>query len=257
MIERPLVSFLVLDFKKEAQTRLCLESIRNHVKVPYKLIYLDNGSNEDYPFQIYKDGLCDVLISKKIGQGGGYGQTDLIRYCDTPYFVFVQNDQRLIQDFDDDALTYFKGLVDNGGYKCVNLNGAQAGEYWTDRAHFMRTDFFNSLGPFPNGGPGLDDEPWNEGYLVDLFKNNKYPIAFIKPLFFADDGKWSMRECGDGLFKHRCDTKQLWVLKIPSKKAQHYPPLTDEEWDKVLKGQWKDGDIPEKWKPHSFIYWRD
>lgn len=257
MINKPKISFLVLDFKKPEETKVCLESIRKFCSIPHKIIYLDNGSNESYPFEYYKNSLCDVLISKKIGNGGGEGQTDLIRYCDTEYFCFVQNDQELIQPFDSECFEYFCNLL-NTGFKCVNLNGNQGHGKWTDRAHMMRTDFFNSLAPFPNGGPGLDGIPWNEAYISNQFKNNNHKIAIISPLFFRDNGKWSVREAGDGLYKHRCDTKLLIIIKQPTYKTPVFPPFDDSDWELALSGKWpQEGKIPNLWKEHSFRYWND
>ena len=252
-------SFLVLDFKKEVETYNCLLSIKKHAMFPHKIIYLDNGAfDEKYPHEFYKDGLCDVLIRKKNGMGGGYGQTDLIRYCDTPYFFFVQNDQELILDLSPENMDYFIGLLNNG-YNCVDLNGDQSRRgAWTDRAHFMKTEFFNSLGPFPNGGPGHDSEPWNESYLQYKFQENNYKIAHIKPAPFKDCGKWSVREAGDGLYKHRCDTKILFVEKIPTYKTEVFPPFNDEEWELALSGNWpKEGKVPELWINNVFKFWTD
>jgi len=255
----PQVSFLVLDFCKEGDSRACLRSIRDHVKIPHKVVYLDNGSGQNYPWKLYaEEELCDVIISKRVGRGGGFGQTDLFRWCDTKYAIFVQNDQKLVNDIGDNEFYHFVSLL-NSGFKIIDLNMDQSGlGVWTDRAHMIETEFFNSLGPFPNGGPGNDALPWNEAYLQKVFKERNYKIAHITgPLFFEDCGKWSVREAGDGLFKHRCDTKRLYVLREPTYKTEVYPPLNDEEWVKVLGGNWIDGDIPEAWKKHSFEHWKD
>jgi len=253
------VSFLVLDFRKELETYDCLASIKKRALFPHKIIYLDNGGfDEKYPHELYKDELCDVLIRKKNGMGGGYGQTDLTRFCDTEYFFFVQNDQKLITNIHQENIDFFIKLL-NDGYHCIDLNGDQSRKnMWTDRAHFMKTSFFNSLGPFPNGGPGLDDIPWNEEYLSNKFRDNDYKIAHIQPLLFMDCGKWSVREAGDGIFRHRCDTKIMFVDKVPSYKTNVYPPLNDLEWDEIFSGNWpKEGKIPEEWEKHSFVYWKD
>lgn len=255
----PSVSFLILDFSKHLETLRCINSIRKNALFPYKLIYLDNGAcGEEYPNQFYNKGFVDVLIRKRKGMGGGYGQTDLIRYCDTEYFFFVQNDQELIQNITNDTIEYFIDLLNNG-YHCIDLNGDQSRKgIWTDRAHFMKTSFFNELGPFPNGGPGLDSVKWNEQYLQEKFKENDYKIFHMNPLFFLDNGRTSIREAGDGLYKHNCDNKKLWILKQPTYITEPYPPFDKEiEWPKVLKGEWIQGDIPINWEKHSFRYWND
>ncbi len=252
------VSFLVLDFRKEIETRICLESIKKHALFQHKVVYLDNGGFEEtYPDQLYQEGLCDVLIRKRNGYGGGYGQTDLIRYCDTKYFIFVQNDQELIRDIHEGDINYCVSILDAGEH-CVDLNGDQSRRgVWTDRAHLMKTEVFNSLSPFPNGGPGLDDRKWNEQYLQEKFKELNYSIIHLNTPIFKDCGKWSIREAGDGLFKHRCDLKTMYIVKKPTYRTNIYPPFTDDEWDTVLKGEWVNGTIPEKWKEHSFRVWPD
>lgn len=248
----PQVSALVLDFRKEAESRACLESVRRHLKVPHKIVYLDNGGGEDYPWQLYREGLCDVLISKRVGRGGGFGQTDLFRWCDTPYAIFVQNDQQMVMDITPEGFDLMRQAL-AGPYRCVDLNGDQSGKgIWTDRAHLVETAFFNSLGPFPNGGPGLDAQPWNEAYLQRVFAERGYHIAHVRPAVFADCGRISVREAGDGLYSHECDTKRLTVLRQPTYRTATYPPLSSTEWDLVLAGQWVNGTVPEAWRAHSF-----
>lgn len=253
----PQLSVLCLDFAKPAETRLCLDSIRRHIKVPHKVVYLDNGSNADYPWGLYREGLCDVLISKRVGRGGGFGQSDLFRWCDTPYALFVQNDQELLYDIDERTFSTLIAPLSQG-YHCVDLNGDQSGRgVWTDRAHLIETRFFNSLAPFPNGGPGNDAAKWNEAYLQRVFAEKGYRIAHFRPALFQDCGKWSVREAGDGLFKHRTDKKTLYVIKRPSFMTEVYPPLNSQEWAEVLNGTWINGTIPEAWKQHSFQCWPD
>lgn len=255
-MSEPLLSVLVLDFMKERESRHCLESIRSHVRVPHKVIYLDNGGGQDYAWAFRKEGLCDVLISKREGRGGGFGQTDLFRYCDTKYALFVQNDQTMMADLTPTVFAHFIKLLDK--HQCIDLNGDQSNKgIWTDRAHLIKTDVFNHLGPYPNGGPGNDAMPWNEAYLQRMFAERGYTIAHIRPPMFGDNGKWSTREAGDGLYRHRCDTKQMYVLKVPTQRTDVYPPFTDAEWVTVLAGKWVDGTVPDQWKAHSFTWWEN
>jgi hypothetical protein len=149
------------------------------------------------------------------------------------------------------------GLL-NSGFHCVDLNGDQSGRgIWTDRAHLIETAFFNSLGPFPNGGPGNDAQKWNEQYLQQVFAEKNYRIAHVTPAVFSDRGKWSIREAGDGIFRHRCDEKGLHVVKQPTHRTEVYPPLNENEWQDMLAGKWVNGTIPEAWKEHSFVCWKD
>lgn len=252
-MSKPLVSFLVLDFRKPKETKTCLESIKRYVQFPHKVIYLDNGSREGYPFDFHWDKLTDITILKQNGDGGGHGQTDLFRYSDTELSCFVQSDQYLYQPMTDKFLDSCIHILNNG-FHCIDLNGDQSGKgIWTDRAHMIKTKFFNDLGPFPNGGPGLDGVPWNEEYLQNKFKDNNYQI-FHAPQMFIDNGLISVRQSEHGgIFSHETDTKKLTVIKTPTKSNDIYPKLTPEEWDLVLAGKWKNGTIPELSKPHSFV----
>jgi hypothetical protein len=250
------ISYLILDFNKPQEGLNLLLSIQKFAKHDKEIVYLCNGGESDYAVDFYKKGLVDTLIIKKDGDGGGFGQSDLWRYCKTDYAFFIQVDHVLLREINQSIIDVFINLLDKENYKCIDLNGDQSNrDAWTDRAHFMRTSFFNSLSPFPNGGPGMDSIPWNEEYLGNIFKNNDYQIAHMD-LFFGDCGKWSIREAGDGLYKHRCDTKVLYVLKKPTYKTGVYPPFNDKEWNLCLNGDWpENGCIPESWKPHSFRVW--
>lgn len=256
-----LISVLVLDFKKPIETRLCLESLRRHMKVPHQIIYLDNGGAQSYPWDFYQQGLCDVLISKKIGRGGGVGQTDLFRYCDTKYAYFVQSDQTLLHDITFDIQQKFIDAMSvAGGADCIDLNGDQSGRgIWTDRAHFISVPWFNSLSPFPNGGPGpLHELRWNENYLQEIFARAGNRILHIRPTFFADNGIYTVRElpCG-GIVRMRTDTKAVEWLKTP--KAEYvFPEHTAVEWTIAIAGEWVPGDIPSIYlsRGDSFNHWK-
>lgn len=249
----PLISFLVLDYKKPIETNICLSSIRQNAKFNHQIIYLDNGSNSLYPMQFHETGLADYTILKKHGNGGGYGQTDLFRFCNTKYSIFVQSDQYLARVLDENTIKTYILLLDSG-FQCIDMNGDQSGKgIWTDRAHMIKTDLFNKLGPFPNGGPGLDAVPWNEAYLQEQFQKRQYKI-FHAPVSFIDNGRTSVRQSEyGGIFEHETDTKRLKVLQIPSKANNVYPILNNKEWDLVLNGQWVDGTIPEASQKDSFV----
>lgn len=250
------ISYLILDFCKEKEGRNLLESIRKFALHDKEVVYMCNGGTYNYAYQFLKEGLIDTLIIKTKSEGGGYGQTDLIRYCKTEFFFFIQVDNILLREINQEHINYFINLLNNG-YQCIDLNGDQSGRgIWTDRPHFMNTELFNKLGPYPNFGPGLDNGIWNEQHLQEKFRFYNYKIAHVSPLFFGDCGKWSIRSAGDGLYKHRCDTKQMYILKKPTYITEVYPPFDKElEWPKVIKGEWIDGDIPLKWKPFSFKVW--
>lgn len=249
------VSYLILDFYRKEEGEILLKSLQKYTTHDKEIVYMINGGDYDYAYEFYRQGLIDTLIIKRNGDGGGFGQTDLWRYCKTKYAFFLQVDHELVCGISNDVIKYLINTLETYKFQCVDLSGNQGRGGWSDRAHFMSTEFFNSLGPFPNFGPGLDDGKWNEQHLQEVFRDHGYKIASIFPTFFKDLGKWSVRQAGDGLYKHRCDNKKMWILKQPTYKTEVYPPFDDEEWDRVLKGQWQDGDIPQQWKQHSFKCW--
>lgn len=256
-----IVSFLVLSFRKPLETRLCLESIRDHAKIPHEIVLLDNGSREQDAWDLYQEGLCDVLISKQNGRGGGVGQTDLFRYCDTQYAYFVQSDQILKHDITHEVQARFIQALSTPelGFRCVDLNGdqSQSGR-WTDRAHFIDVSWFNSLAPFPGGGPGpLHELRWNENYLQEVFDRLGNPIVHIKPVFFADNGVTTVRElpCG-GICRMRTDTKAVWWIKPPTS-PYVFPEHTPDEWAAAIRGEWVGGTVPSIYlaRGDSFNHW--
>lgn len=257
------ISYLVLDYAKPFESRVCLESLREHSKFDHKVYFLCNGGlDQDYAYQYYKDGLIDVLIINKKNIGCGNSTVFLYDACDTDYAIYVQNDQQLKFDLTDGHIQYFINLLNYNNYACIDLAGAQGGKNrYSERASLMNVDFYKNIPKGEKrkyGGPG----PFNymryvESYVQEYFEKNKLNIAHIDPAPFADLGKWSIREIGDGIYKHRCDTKQIYILQKPTYKTEVYPPFNDDEWEKVLNGEWKDGDIPEEWKKHSFVFWKD
>lgn len=255
-------SFLVLDFAKEIETRNCLESIQSHALFPHKVIYLDNGSQESYPINFYNEGLCDTIIINLKGTGCGNGINQLFRNCDTEYAILFQNDQELTMDLNEEHLKYFIGLCKNG-YACVDLAGAQAGpNNYSERAGLINVEFYNKIpkGEIGKlGGPGpFNDKRYTESYVQEFIKLNKMSIAHINPIPVKDCGKWSIREIGDGRYKHRTDTKILFIEKIPTFKTDIYPPFDDTDWELALSGSWpSEGKVPNLWKNSVFTCWND
>ena len=252
------ISFLVLDYKKAKETKLCLESIRQNARFSHQIILMDNGSGEDYSNDFYEQGLCDILISRKTNHGGGYGQTDLFKICDTKYAFFVQCDQYLAYPIEEQFLKQVIAKLEYENFKCADFNGDQSNKgEWTDRAHLIDVEFFNSLAPFPGGGPGpFNHLRHNENYLQQVFKDNDYKILHITPRIFADNGVFTIREVAGGIVKMRTDTKEMVWLKKPTEKYS-FPHLTDEEWELSIAGNWPDKKIPQIHieKKESFNCW--
>ncbi|RTL02873.1 MAG: hypothetical protein EKK57_00930 [Proteobacteria bacterium] len=254
----PKLTFLVLDFKKEQESELCLRSIRNRVAANYKLVYLDNGSGEDYPNRFRNENLADLVIQNPINTGCGNGIDQLVKVCETEYFCLVQSDQFVNYDLSEKNVTEILNTFSSLNAFCIDLAGAQAGiGIYSERAHIMRKTDYLSIYRGEDGklgGPGpFHAFKHTEQYIQEYFKQNNIKVLHISPPVFQDNGKWAIRElpCG-GILKHSCDEKRMYVIKQPLRRSEVYPPLNDSEWELMLSNKWIDGTIPEAWKPHSF-----
>jgi len=262
-----LFSILVLDYERVTELTLLLNSLKENVKVDkdkFNIIVLANGGSLDYHsqcYELYNKELIDDLIIRRENAGGGFGQIDLFNYCSEDFVFFVQSDQILVQEINEELVQYFKGLLEN--FECIDLAGQQCRDetglpIYSERAQFINRKFYNSIENKPGGcaGPFAHLE-WNEGYVQNKFRENDWKIAHINPIIFSNNGKVSERINPDGSrWKHFTDTKELFLISGPIKEKYVYPNLTDSEWDDCIKEQrWEDGQIPDKEINQSFKYW--
>ena len=219
----PLVSILVLDFKKPEETKLCLESLQKNIKFKTKIIYLHNGGDDNYGYQYFKDGLIDQFIQTRQNNGLGIGTRDLFAACFSPYAIYCQNDQFLAYDFSEKYLNELIHGLEYIKLGSISLAGAPCGRnIYSERAHIIKTDFYKKLESdgllgFHGAGPYHDGD-WREAQIQKYYKDNylihhtdSYPI-------FIDNGREAVRQNPDGsLWVHYPDTKQLWLKHGPVK----------------------------------------
>ena len=270
MHQEPRVSFLVLDFRKPNESRLLLESLKRHVKFDHKVIYLHNGNeNFTYHQDFLNEGLIDQLIITRKNEGLGVGTRNLFAACFSEYAIYVQNDQILGRDFVEEELEFLINSL--GRYdmmenlpqiKSISLAGAPCGiGVYSERAHLIQTAAYRDLEfnhDMPNGGAGpYHDQPWREGYIQSLYKKFSWSHYIYPYPLFIDNGQEAVRENPDGsVWKHKPDTKRLWLVRGPVKEKFIYPKFSDSEWESVLSTQsWPDGKIPENEVKDSFVVW--
>lgn len=267
--KEPLVSFLVLDFKKEDATRKCLESIRNHVKFPHKIIYLHNGK-ADYPIKLFEDGLVDQFIQTVKNDGLGIGTRNLFAASFSEFSVYWQNDQIMARDFTEEELDYIdrflirpkESVFETQVCMSISLAGPVCGQnIYSERAHIIRTSMYKAMEheiPLSYGGAGpYHHAEWREGQIQNYYKQNDHIHLTEWPPMAIDNGKEAIRQNPDGsLWKHQPDRKGLWLISGPVKEKYIYPKFTDQEWDQVISTQsWPDGKIPENEIKDSFHVW--
>ncbi len=255
-----LISYLVLDYNKPAETRNALLSIRKFARHNHQIILLSNGGEQNYIFDLYKEGLIDKLIVNKINNGLGYGTEDLFRFCDTEWAIYFQNDQELAVPINDENIDYIIKSIKNSlnGQKigAIGLAGEPCGpNTYSERAHFINVRFYNSI-PKTHGGCGpFNHLKYNEQAVQEYFKENNYLFLAANPPLVRDCGFYTIRELPDGaIVRMRTDKKSVTWIKNPKEKYM-FPDMTDEEWTLSINGQWTNGTIPEKYKSGSFNCW--
>ena len=264
--EAPL-AVLVLDFLKDEETRLCLESIKRHVKVEHTIIYHHNGQ-ADYPSDFLREGLVDQLIQTKQNHGLGIGTRALFAAAFSPYSLYCQNDQFFVRDFNEEDFKAMVATLENqpqgssAEIGSISLAGAPCGDgVYSERSHLISTRFYQDLersGVLGCHGAGpYHDGIWREAEIQRFYRDyNLWHMIWPQP-FVQDNGKCAIRENPDGsIWIHYPDTKQAWLAKGPVKERHVYPKFSDREWDAVIANQnWEPGQIPENEAKESFHVW--
>lgn len=265
--KEPPLAVLVLDFLKEEETRLCLESVKRHIKVDHTVIYHHNGQ-ADYPSALLKEGLVDTLVQTKQNHGLGLGTRALFAATFSPYSLYLQNDQYLMRDFTEDDLAAMVDILEHEPrhgdprIASISLAGAPCGlGVYSERAHLILTrqyKYWESLGRLGYYGAGpYHDGPWREAQIQEMYRvHGKWHMFWPQP-FVVDNGSRAIRENPDGsLWEHFPDTKALWLRRGPVRERYVYPRFTESEWASVLNTQiWPDGQIPEQEQKESFHVW--
>lgn len=264
------LTIIVLDFLKETETRLCLESIKLHVKFPVKVIYYHNGNGSEHPYKFFKEGLCDTLIQTQKNEGLGIGTRDLYRAVFSPFVMTLQCDQFIGRDFTQEEFDQIKAIWGNYGLingenkiGSVSLAGPVCSKgVFSERAGIMRTDLYEYMEkqiPLGYSGCGPYDGAmqWREGQIQDFYKSQGIIHYTEWPALVVDNGQTAERENSDGSrWRHFPDTKQLWLVSGTVKEKGVYPKFTEAEWaDVIATNYWEPGKIPENEKAHSFHVW--
>jgi hypothetical protein len=249
------VSYLFLDYNKPRESEVALKSIKENSHFDYQIIYLSNGGVQDYVWDFYKKGLIDRVIFQK-NNGLGYGTEDLYRFCETEYAIYWQNDQilgrKVSQEEIDLIIQYLKAHENLIG--AIGLAGPVAGETFSERANFFKTNFYNSI-PKTHGGCGpFNHLKYNEQAVQEYFVQKNLKFVIHQNPWAIDNGVTTIRQlpCG-GEVEMRTDTKQVWWRKLP-KENYMFPDMTDEEWRISISGDWPDGKTPQRYIDQGLVF---
>jgi hypothetical protein len=269
MYRDPILTIGVLDFAKPIESHLCLQSIKQHVKVAHKVVFCDNGSGEDYALQFLRDGLIDQLIINRESTGLGLGTRDIMNASFSTLTLMMQNDQLFVRDLSEEdvrGLAAHLGTETTSGGKVASINIAgpvAPVNRYAERAHLIGTTFYKDMerrGVLGYAGAGKyhDAGPWREASIQELYAK-EHLVHWTPPVapWVQDNGVYGLRDMGEGgVWLHRTDTKAAWVIVIPTgDKNPAYPKMTDEEFAVAKAGLWVDARIPEAEVAHSFDCW--
>lgn len=254
------ISFLILDYNRPNESKLLLESLKQFVKFSnYEVIYFSNGGRQNYVVDFYASGLIDRLILNRKNDGVGLAQPRMVEFCQTDFFINVQCDRYMFRDFTLEELNHLKSLFNNPKIGAINFTQNLP---FSENAFMMNTNFYcqNDLhvggGPGPYHNLGIGSETTTYDWLV---KHDLKVVDYCEQYLFNDNGKYSVIETSTGgIIRKRCDTQQLWIIKPPKEREgiQGNQP-NNEEWEKILSGNWKDGEMLESSKDKSFFFFSD
>lgn len=256
------LSILILDFNRPNESFTLLTSIKKHVKVDYEVIFLSNGGNQDYVFDLYERGLIDKCILNKKNEGSGFGTIRLTEFCQSKYFLNLQCDHAFIRDFEEAEFDEIKQVLEDpsvGSIDLTFLSKIQNGNF-SERAFICKTEFYCS-NPFQEGGGTGPEQNLNfkgsEPAMSEWLKCNSKKSITWQPQLVVDTGQYAVIEtkCG-GVLKRRCDTHEIKVLKRPNEKMPMWS-LSDSDWERIINGEWKDWEIPENSKGWIFFLFRE
>lgn len=252
-----MIDILVLDYNRPQETFDCLKSVERHAKFEHQVTLLSNGGRQDYCVDFFGKKLVNRLILNGKNEGLGFGTTDLFKIARQTFALYLQNDQFFFKDITEADISAITDCIKNNQkIGSVGIAGDPCHGVYSERAHIISVDFYNSIPAKPNGGAGpFHATPWNEGHIQDFYAKNGFTHYIWPTVLVGDNGKWAVRENPDGsIWRHRTDTKQLELLVGPVKERHVYPNLTDEEWSGVLSSNsWKAGTIPSMDEKHSFV----
>ncbi len=241
------LSFLVLDFNRPGETYTLLESLRKHVKLEnYEIVLYSNGGEQDYAWDFYKHGLTDKVIFSKTNEGSGVGTLKLVEYSNSDFILNVQNDHRLVRDFEQveysAMLDLFRDNPKVGGIDFAELGPGIFSEraFLTSKAFYLE----NPLHEGGGNGPYVRYEG-TENAMTRWLQAKRLEVITWRPPIFTDTGMYSIIESEHGgVFRRRTDSQELWVAKIPTQ-PDNILNLNATEWEDIMAGRWRDGRIPE------------
>jgi len=107
MERRPELSVITVNYNGKEETRKLIESLRNHLSIPYELIVVDNGSIEDEADDLQKRYSFIKAIRSEQNLGFAGGNNLGFRHASGVYLFFLNNDTYV----KDDSISYLLDVM--------------------------------------------------------------------------------------------------------------------------------------------------
>lgn len=165
------LSIVVLQWNRQDMTERCVRSIRDRTALPYELIVVDNGSDQDAAEWV--EAAADTAVHLDSNRGFAAGMNAGLERASGSLVAFVNNDTVLPERWDGllvESLTEGIGIVvpvvsAGGNASTVRIGAGKGGENArpfidlpSGVVYLMKTDLIRSLGGWPEHYPIASSE---------------------------------------------------------------------------------------------------
>lgn len=100
IMNKPMVSIIILCWNNLKYTKLCIESIIKYTKQPYQIIAIDQGSTDgtsDYLIKAIRECSC-IVIKNEENKGFACGNNQALKLVEDGYVLMLNNDCEIMAD---------------------------------------------------------------------------------------------------------------------------------------------------------------
>jgi GT2 family glycosyltransferase len=165
-MQLPELSIITVNYNGIADTATLIESVQSHLKIPYELIVVDNGSRQDESGMLKKQFPSVKVIRSETNLGFAGGNNLGITYASADLLLFINNDTYV----KDDSLVHLLERMNNepslGGISPKILFADQEGLIqFAGYTPLSKITLRNSLIGFREPDVGQYDHPISTPYL--------------------------------------------------------------------------------------------
>jgi GT2 family glycosyltransferase len=225
------VTIVILSHHRIDDTRRAVDAIRRHVRIPYHLLLIDNGSDPATQAALRElradDPSCQLVLLRE-NVGCGPGRNLAVEHVATEYVLFLDNDlevmpgtvESLLHQFDVDpntnAVTGRVVLTDG------NIQLCGAGFRVEDGVRLV--EYFASGERFDTPLAATGDCDWVPGCLALIRTALLQEFPFDPDLRYFEDNEWALRVSRAGVSGFRWVSYAVALHNHQSRFTASQPP---------------------------------